>query len=544
MDTIWIIFAGILFLNTLAALSNAVILIVRRMHKPGSRTIIWMFLALAVWTFSYAMITVSTTPDAKHFWLKMENIGIVATPTLWFLFVAHYTRKDKWLTPPVEFFFFLVPIMTMAFLFSERFFVLHYASTVPYAASGGPLLIERGPWYWVQLTQSYLMLTVGTVLMLWHLFVYRAIYRKRILTVMAAFAIPVLLNIFYQLGSRVLPSLYVPVDLSPISFTVTAGLLSFAIFGQRLFDMTPIARHVVLENIVEMVLVVDGTGRILDINQAALDWLDRTATALIGENIFDVFAAWPALADYCRTASTASETFDLLDDNSQVVEVTISPIYNRFGDLDGRVIVLHDVTERKTMERDLKRANKTLKAKLVEIEKLQLKLREQAIRDPLTGLFNRRYLAEVLDAEIARARRDGQPLSAIIMDVDHFKQFNDSNGHKCGDRVLEQLGQLLLANTRRGDTVCRYGGEEFVILMPKAGLDIALDRAESWRRAFASTEVEYEGKILRAEFSVGVACFPEQVKSGEDLLKAADQALYLSKANGRNQVTAYVVCTQ
>ena len=126
-----------------------------------------------------------------------------------------------------------------------------------------------------------------------------------------------------------------------------------------------------------------------------------------------------------------------------------------------------------------------------------------------------------------------------MMDVDYFKQFNDQYGHKCGDQVLQYLAKLLTSETRRSDIVCRYGGEEFVVLMPDATLEVARQRAEGWRQHFASNPFEYNGEKLHVSFSVGLASFPLHGLSGEAILQIADQALYESKANGRNMVTVY-----
>ncbi|NOY99731.1 MAG: diguanylate cyclase [Chloroflexi bacterium] len=536
MDLQWIAFAGVLILNTLAALSITARM-ARRRRAPGSRTIAWMFVALAVWTFGYAMITLSPSLEAKHFWLKIENVGIVSVPVLWFIFAMKYTKLDKRMTPPARFVFWVVPFVTLVLLFSERWFDLYYTFTKLYAENGGPLTIGRGPWYWVQLVQNYLLIAVGTILLLWHIFLFRDVYRKRIFTVLGAIVIPWILNTFYQLGSNVLPSFYIPIDLTPIAFTLSAGLISFSIFGQQLFDIIPVARHTVMENIPEMVLVIDAQNRILDANRAALAWMGKSAEEIIGQDVLQVFSAWPKIAAYYEAENTTREEFQILGDSQRTIELVIAPLYSHFGDQDGRVVVAHDVTKRKQMETALKAANESLKAQLSKIESLQAQLREQVIRDPLTGLFNRRYLAEALDVEVARAERDKTPISAIIMDVDYFKDFNDTYGHKCGDQVLQYLGELLLENTRRGDIVCRYGGEEFVILMPKVDLEVAARRAESWRQAFETAVIDYEKQQLSATFSVGVANFPLHAKNGEDLLKAADQALYRSKANGRNRVT-------
>jgi diguanylate cyclase (GGDEF)-like protein len=221
------------------------------------------------------------------------------------------------------------------------------------------------------------------------------------------------------------------------------------------------------------------------------------------------------------------------------VELVISHLYNRFNTLEGRVIVAHDVTDHKWLENDLKLANDVLKIQLAEIEGLRAKLQEQAIRDPLTNVYNRRYMAEFLDQETARAIRENYPISIVIMDMDHFKQFNDNYGHKCGDVVLQAFANFLVEHTRRGDVVCRYGGEEFVILMPNAPLDMSYERVEAWRQDFSESAIPYEGMKFSATFSAGVAVFPDHGLTGDATLVAADKALYVSKNNGRNRVTMF-----
>ncbi|MBT7991333.1 MAG: diguanylate cyclase [Anaerolineae bacterium] len=534
----WVVFAGILLFNTLAAVGVAFALLLNRINKPGSKTMNWLFIALALWTFFYAMITLAPLLESKRLWLKLENIGIVTTPVLWFLFTLSYTKQNKWVNKAVLTLLFIVPAITLTLLFSERWFHLYYVSITPVGETLGPLSVKGNTWYYVQLIYSYTLIVIGVGTLLRHLFIFRDIYRRRALTLLTAFIIPVLLNVFYHMGGK-LSSTSASFDLTPISFTLTAILISFAIFRQKLFEMTPIARHIILEHIVEMVLVVNENDRVLDANQAAAYWLNTPIEEMAEKKLQEVLSASPNILARYNEGKDDGQFFHLFTDPEHMVQMTVSPVKDKYGELNGRVIVLHDVSKQRKMEKNLQKANEELKAKLSEIEKLQAQLKEQAIRDPLTGLFNRRYLAEVLETEIARAERDNLPLSAIIMDVDHFKVFNDENGHKCGDEVLEYIGKLLLQNTRRGDTVCRYGGEEFVILMPKVGLEIARARAESWRKALSSAEIPYEDKKLQVQISVGVACFPYNVENGEDLLKCADQALYSSKANGRNQVTTY-----
>jgi diguanylate cyclase (GGDEF)-like protein/PAS domain S-box-containing protein len=294
-----------------------------------------------------------------------------------------------------------------------------------------------------------------------------------------------------------------------------------------------------MDNIPEMVLVVDAQNRIVDANDAAQKWLQKPAATLVGSHIVDVFSAWPELIRRYQSLNDVREQVQIPGDPSHTFELIISSLYNRVGELEGRIIVAHDISEHKDMEVQLMNVNNSLKIKLAEIEALQEKLRENAIRDPLTGVFNRRYLAETIEGEFARAERDNIPISIIIMDVDHFKQFNDRYGHKCGDLVLQSIGKLLCKNTRRGDIVCRYGGEEFIILLPNAPLSAACQRAEDWRKAFEAMAVEYNGQHLHGTLSAGVASYPLHGATGDAILSAADQALYQSKTNGRNQVAVY-----
>ena len=164
-------------------------------------------------------------------------------------------------------------------------------------------------------------------------------------------------------------------------------------------------------------------------------------------------------------------------------------------------------------------------------------LRSQSIRDPLTGLFNRRYLEESFNLEIIRAARTKAPIAVLMVDVDHFKRFNDSFGHEAGDVVLKAVGETLAANVRRGDIACRYGGEEFTVVAPGASLEDAAKRAECVREALAAIKVVHQGRALGPiTCSIGVASHPAHGTVPADIIRAADEALYRAKQNGRNRV--------
>lgn len=170
--------------------------------------------------------------------------------------------------------------------------------------------------------------------------------------------------------------------------------------------------------------------------------------------------------------------------------------------------------------------------------RLRETLRNQSISDPLTGLFNRRYMEETLDREVHRANRNNTPLSVLILDIDHFKRFNDTFGHDAGDAVLKKFGKILLKMSRKEDIACRFGGEEFVLVLPGASSDIAHDRAEAIRSSVEKLKLTHNTLSLgKLSVSIGVSTFPDHAVHADEIVKKADQALYISKNGGRNRVT-------
>lgn len=514
-------------------------LLTRRPHAPGRMSLLAMLVMLAGWNFSYAMITFSTSLEEKLLWLKIENIGILTVPIFWFFFALRYNRLDGWLNRYTASLFFVIPAISLLFLFSTQWFHLYYASVRQVSEVGGPLVIERGPWYVVALLYTYLISLAAIILLLRRALQHRNIYRKQMYVLIAAVLIPVLVNIVYQLALSFRPESSFRIDLTPISFTVSAVLIVIGVFGFRIFDLIPIARHSVLEHIPEMVFVVNAHDIVVDANTIAQKTLGKSMDEIIGKDPLDVFREWPQLLHHFLVADEAREEIQIPGDPSRTLEVMVTALYNSTNQLEGRVIVAHDITEHKWLENDLTFANETLTRQLEEINKLRDELQEQAIRDPLTEVYNRRYMNEFLSLEVARAERDGTPFSVVIMDMDNFKIFNDTYGHKCGDIILQKIAAFLVHHTRKGDVVCRFGGEEFVILMPGATLETAYKRAETWRQDFAETIIEYEGMKLSATFSAGVASYPQHGQTDEFVLQAADRALYRSKDAGKNKVTMY-----
>lgn len=289
--------------------------------------------------------------------------------------------------------------------------------------------------------------------------------------------------------------------------------------------------------------------------QGNIQWINSAFTRLTGYSLEDVFGKNPRLLKSLRTPADLydklwqtilkgevwqGELINRRKDGSEYIEEqTITPLMDSKGKITHFIAIKQDITDRRLAEQALREAHENLQNQYIQIKELQEKLREQAIRDPLTGLFNRRYLKETLPRELARAHRENKPLSIIMIDIDHFKAVNDQFGHGAGDRLLQALSEMLRCLIRESDIACRYGGEEFLAVLPGAALQDSLTRAESFRVGFEQLTITYENHRISRTISLGVAVYPDHGDDSETLIAAADKALYQAKKAGRNQVKCF-----
>jgi diguanylate cyclase (GGDEF)-like protein/PAS domain S-box-containing protein len=302
----------------------------------------------------------------------------------------------------------------------------------------------------------------------------------------------------------------------------------------RVLDLVPIARDTLVERMPDGVIVVDAQRRIVDANAAAANFLG-VRSPLAGRDIGRTLEAWCELNFASPSGEERHVEITLSHEPLLHVDMRMTPLHEPGQREAGCLIVMRDITTRYEAETKLREANERLEADVRRIEALQTELTDQAIRDSLTGLFNRRYLDEILPRELARAAREKSVVSVVMIDIDHFKETNDRRGHREGDRLLSLFGTLLRERTRPGDVACRYGGEEFLLVLPGASLEIARDRMEAIRNE-CSLRLRAEGFARPPTLSAGVAAFPEHAGSDDELLQAADEALYRAKAEGRDRV--------
>ncbi len=288
----------------------------------------------------------------------------------------------------------------------------------------------------------------------------------------------------------------------------------------------------------EGVILIDADGAIRASNPSAQRILGLSVDQLAGRTSFD--PRWHAIHEDGSpfpgethpawvTLQTGQPCHNVImgfhkpHDSLTWLSINSQPLY-RPGDTRPYAVVASfaDITERRQAEDELR--------------VLQAQLREEAIHDPLTGLYNRRYLEETLTRELARAGREGRPISILMGDIDHFKHLNDTYGHHAGDEALRALGDLLRNCSRTSDIPCRYGGEEFVVVLPDMSLEVARKRAELVRQEFENLRIDFNGIRLSSTVSIGVAVCPDHGTTADELIDTADQALYKAKYTGRNRV--------
>jgi diguanylate cyclase (GGDEF)-like protein/PAS domain S-box-containing protein len=218
-------------------------------------------------------------------------------------------------------------------------------------------------------------------------------------------------------------------------------------------------------------------------------------------------------------------------------------IISSVKDEDGKILnyigVKNNITKRKQAELKLQKANEMLKIKIDTITALQRQLKEQAIRDPLSTLHNRRFLLERIDDDFEMTRRNGQSLSIVMIDIDHFKNINDTHGHLAGDTVITELAKLLRKGIRRTDLICRYGGDEFLIVLFDCDAARALKVIENIRKMLYSSSIAYKDTRIKVSLSAGISTYPSDGNTFKKVSARADGALYFSKNNGRNLTTVW-----
>lgn len=480
---------------------------------PAAREFFFLMMGVAIYSLGYSIEISRTTLEAVLRALSFEYIGLALIPTLLLLFALHFIRR-KPLPRALTAILLAIPVITIIMVFTAPFHQLHYMN--PRLVNTEYFLafaFERGPWYKIYFGWAELNIISAFILLLVNAVRVPQKQKRQAITIAAGVFLPILSSILYLLN--LIPG---KIDPMPFSMVVTGLFLAFALFKLGLFELVPKARELALDSIRDGFLVLDSNENLQDLNQAALH-LPGAMDFRIGSPLPDGNSLAEQLSPLLKKGLKQLEFSVESPDNSiHFYHAKAYPIHTATRQNSGTAILIYDVTETVGLVK---------------------KLNRQANTDELTGIFNRRYLIQLGIQELNRARRDGTPLGIIMMDLDFFKHINDSHGHQAGDEVLHSTAQCFQSGLRDGDILGRYGGEEFVALLPSADLPAVIQIAERLRQQIENLVIPFgEQKItVTASFGVHAYCGNRDT-SLDELLSIADQALYQAKNSGRNRVVS------
>jgi diguanylate cyclase (GGDEF)-like protein len=501
-------------------------------YFPGKRAFFWLNVVLALWIASTTAEHAAVDAACKTTIALLSWPAIALLPPLWTLFLHQHVSSET--RPPRRRSVAWVALGIAALAAAALSNGLHGRFYGPGTTLGAPVLglprmrYEYGPLFFVTAAWGYAWLLAATAIVLQAVRQATPEDRVQWLTFLVMMLVPWASNVAYvAFGVRLFGG-----DPTPLSFAVAVVGFGWLIRSNNLFKVVPLSRRLLFVALPDPVLVLDTLSRVMDVNEAARRLAGREVAR--GQPL----PHWPVfgrpLADWLdRQAAEPALLF--LEQPSIVFEVRVSDI----GEGDrriGQLIQLRDVTAQHHAQARIAGTLAERDEQLRQVAQLEAELREQALRDPLTGLYNRRALAQRFEQERRHQQATGQALSLVLLDIDHFKRINDSFGHATGDAVLRAFATALRDAVRTSDAVFRIGGEEFALLLPNADALQATLRVQGLRQGVRALALPLvDGDVT---FSAGVAACGAADSSLDALMRRADDALYRAKAGGRNQTMA------
>jgi diguanylate cyclase (GGDEF)-like protein len=497
----------------------------RRRRAPGAPALLAMQLSAAWWLTCYALPFARLWPDEGMF-LRTRVIfpAVVAIAPITLVFVLSYTRgTNKW-RPSTLLALAVVPAVVLAVVFSP----LHDLCFGSWRGVATDTIFQMGPLFWVHSLYSYVLVGTSVLALVAAYDRGTTHVRRQTRILLGALLVPLVCNASFIAGVSPPDN-----DPTPLGLVASGILVSWAMFRRGLFDLVAVAHEQIGSAITDGFIVIDARRRIVESNAAIRKMFDIDRPVKPGRPLGEQLAE---LDEHVARLGAAPTTTEFVHGGARHLELRTFAICDDDGNTIGAVLIVRDVTNTRKTSLALEQANAQLRAQLDTIQAMQAQLQEQVIRDPLTGLYNRLYLVDALARELTYSARSQGSFAVVMIDVDHFKSVNDVHGHALGDAMLRALGGLLRQQVRPTDSPCRYGGEEFVIVMRDMTLELAVERINELRIAFAALRFPSNGFEVRRTFSAGVALFPLHGQDEATLLAAADAALYAAKAGGRNQV--------
>ncbi|TLS48389.1 diguanylate cyclase [Paenibacillus antri] len=547
-------FNGIDFLSALALLFLFLYVLftneIRQLHK------VYIAFHIAMMTWPYGMFMLSITPDQDYQWYAV-NLAFVGLSFLgygWLMFSLMLT-KGLYRMKKAGYLVLGLPALVAAVLVTLN--PWHGL----FAATPTTWLAERtyGPVFWYLAGISVLYVLLGSVVMIRALFKTKDFgFRRQIVLFLLGQSIMLLLALLDTVytSTPLFPHLENVTGLTSLGIVFSDICFVIAIRKNNAFRIISIALREVVDSMDTGIVILDDRHNVLDRNAVATRFFPMTVgqpfpIESLMEGALEPGFGRGFLSSYFNETGKFLQTEVLVREQAPIhVTVKITPIYSDNGSYVGRIVTLQDVTEWRRLVHELHDRNEDLTLRNGELTLMQeelsvanRKLELLATTDPLTGCYNRRYLFQMLEYQIAVEQRYRVPFSLILFDVDHFKQINDTYGHHIGDEVLRHTSTLIRARLRESDIFARYGGEEFTIYLPHTENRDAYRLAEQLRRIVESQVVATDRGDIQITISMGLISVDGDSYEDEnpkqflvEVMRKADAALYRAKEQGRNRV--------
>lgn len=475
-----------IFLNSLLMIATMLLLIlcvvgIRHKGISGVRAFSVLMLAMAIHAAGYGFELLSTTPEQMYFWIRIEYIGASFYPFLIFWFARECAGERRFANRYLLGSVLVINIITLFLVLTSPLHGWYYAQVWVGTTLGMPVFASvKGPWYIIQISTLYFSFFYALIVFLRAVLKTKGSPRKRMILIFIGMLIPCLATGIYVTGLG--PSY---IDLGPFSYLFLSVFIASGLYRYDILFLTEVTHEMIFNTIDEAVIVVDGEGYILKINQATSQLFDVLGVLAVGEMV----NKYPILARI--VSGDGVQTVTIGEAHYQIRLMVI-------GRQNGTVVVFTDVTE-------LTNAKKQLEI--------------LAVTDQLTKLYNRRHFEDCFN----QLQKEGM---VMLLDIDHFKQVNDQYGHPSGDVVLMELADCL--RNHFGDAViCRYGGEEFAVIVEDGRLEEVKKRGEQLRKAFQNRRTEFPCTI-----SIGLCQY--QKGNFSQTMSQVDKLLYQAKNSGRN----------
>jgi diguanylate cyclase (GGDEF)-like protein len=507
--TIFLALAG---LTALLSLSVAVYAF-RHPHVPGAAYIGIYHTLVVGWLLFNSLEILAATENNTLMFAKITYLFFSPIPIFWFLFVLLYSGHTGWINPLRSALLFIPAVLMIVLVWTNDSHALIW-SDIDFLKDGKLLALQvsHGSVFYLYMGLLYVLILAGLLLLLERYLRSKTVYRNQSLIMIFASCLPIFFHVTYVF--QLIPGL--TKDFSPISFAISGFGIAFVAFYSNLFDIIPISREQVVDYMQDAMLVVDHRDRIVDCNAAAKKVFMSCSGHLIPDSIDSILTDWPIWMQDAQVGQTSVFQYQQEDQHYEV-KVTLFPDFR--DDLVAKLVLIQDVTER---------------------EKFIKQLNTYAIIDPLVNIYNRRHFLELAEDLLPRMAAQNEQISLLMIDLDHFKRINDTYGHTVGDQVLQMFGNDCRQFIRGQDILARFGGEEFVLLLPKVGLMQAYQIAERLRSEVEERAIYIAEHVINITISIGVACItPDRGGQIMDLIDRADKAVYEAKQSGRNRVTLF-----